>query len=174
MGSEAYEGAEVAEVGRAGDGEGDDADLGVAGLGELGRLADIFGDDQLARDFAGKAKACEGFVGSKAVGGMKPVRNCNLLDFGAGEAVEGEGLRWRILAGPQDEDAMGIGDGDTAGGEIRCDELFGVDIVGGKKDVLGITVGDLLGEGCGGAEGGNDFDACRLLILGGERWKYGL
>jgi len=47
-------------------------------------------------------------------------------------------------------------------------------VVGGEEEVLGIAVGNLLGEGCRGAEGRNDLDACGLLVLGCEGGKDGL
>ncbi len=113
---EENEGAEIAIVGRARDGERDESYLGVAGLGELSRLADVFGDDEFVGDFVSEAKACEGFVGGKAVGCVLAVGNGDLLNLGAGETVEREGLGRRILSSPEDEDAMSVGDWDAAGG----------------------------------------------------------
>ena len=67
--------------------------------------------------------------------------------------IEGEWLRGRILARPEDEDAAGVGDWDAAVGEVCGDELLGMDVVGGEEEVLRIAVGDLLREGCRGTEG---------------------
>ncbi len=47
-------------------------------------------------------------------------------------------------------------------------------VVGGEEEVLGIAVGNLLREGCRGAEGRDDLDACGLFVLGGEGGEDGL
>ncbi len=174
VGREAGEAAELAEVGRAGDGEGDDGDLGVAGLGELGGLGDIFRDDEFAGDLGGEIEAGEGLFAGESVGGVEAVGDGDLLDVGTGEGVEGEGLGGGVFAGPEDENAVGVGDGNLAAGEIGGDELFGVDVVCGEEEVLGVAVGDLLGKGGGGAEGGDDFDAGGHLVLGCEGGEDGL
>ena len=165
---EENEAADVAEVLGAGDGERDEADLGVAGFGELRGLGDVLGNDQFAGDLVREVKAFEGFGGGETVGRVEAVGYGDLGDLGAGEGVEGEGLRGRILARPEDEFAAGVGDG-LALGEVGGDELFWVDVVGGEEDVLRIAVAELLGEGGGGAEGGDDLDAGGVLVCCRER-----
>ena len=56
----------------------------------------------------------------------------------------------------------------------RIDELLWVNGVGGKEDVLRGTVGQLLRERRGGAEGRDEVDAGSALVSRGERGHYGL
>ena len=69
---------------------------------------------------------------------------------------------------------MRVGRWDVAGGEVGGDELLGMDVVSGEEDVLRVAVEDLLGEGCGGAEGGDDFDAGGVFVCCGQRGEDGL
>ena len=69
---------------------------------------------------------------------------------------------------------MGVGGGVPAFGEASRNELFGVQIVGGKEDVLWIAIEQLLGEGCGGAEGGDDFDSAGMFVGGCKGGHNGL
>ena len=165
VGSEKNVGAEVSVVGRVCDGERDDGDLGIAGFGELGGLADVFSDDKFARDLVREAEAGESLFGGEAVGSMLTVGYGNLLYFGTREGVESEWLRRRVFACPEDEDAMSVGNWSFGRGETRGDKLLRVNVVGGEEDVLGVAVGDLLGKSGGGAEGCDDLDAGSLLIL---------
>ena len=163
---QANEAAEVAEVGRTGDGEGDEAHLGIAGFGELSGLRDVLGDDQLADGGGGEAQAFEGPGGGVAIGCVQAVGDGDSGYFGAGERVDGERLGGGIVACPENEDAVGVGHGRGAVGEAGDDELLGMHVVGGEEDVLWIAVEQLLGERCGGAEGGDDFDAGGSLVFG--------
>ncbi len=177
LGREADEGADVAEVRGAGDGKRDEAELGVAGFGELSGLAYVFGDDEFGGDFVGVAEAGEGFVGGEAVGGVETVGDGDPGDFGVEEGVEGDGLGGGVFASPQDEDAVGVGGGFGVGeaeGLVGGDELLGVYVVGREEEILGVAVEELLGERGGRAEGGDDLDAGLRLVGGGEVGKNGL
>ncbi len=118
-------------------------------------------------------QASEGTGGGKAVGCVEAVGDGDPGYFGAGESVECEGLGGGIAARPEDEDAVGVGSW-RGGGEAGGDELFGMDVVGGEKDVLRVAVEQLLGEGGGGAEGGDDLDAGGLLVGGCQCGQNGL
>ncbi len=134
LGGYAGEGTDFAIVGGAGDGERDEGGLGVAGLGELGGLGDVFSDDEFGGELGGETEAFEGGGGGEAVGGVEVVGDGDLLDGRLGEGVDGEGLGWGVFARPKDEDAVGVGGGSRAGeagGEVGGDEFFGVDEVGG-------------------------------------------
>ena len=166
---EANEAAERAVVGGAGDGERDEADLGVAGFSELRGLRDIFRDDELASELFGEVKACESFGCGKTVRRVQRVGDGDPFDFRAGEDIECEGLRGRIVARPEDEDAARVGCGSGFASEACGDDLLGMCGVGGEEDVLRIAVDELLGEGCRGAEGGDDLDAGGSLVRGSKR-----
>ena len=90
---ETDEAAEFAEVGGAGEGKRDQADLGVAGLGKLCRLCDVFGDYKLVGDCCGEMQALKGFGRGKAVGCVQTVGDGDLRHFGTGKDVKCEGLR---------------------------------------------------------------------------------
>ena len=173
-GGDADEGSEVAEVGGAGDGEREEASLGVAGFGELGGLGDVFADDEFGGDDGGEIEVLEGAGGCEAVGSVERVGDGDLGDAGAAEGIEREGLGGGVFAGPKDEDAAGVGRGRFGGGEVVGDEGFGVNEVGGEEKVLGIAVFELLGERGRGAEGGNDFNSGGVLVEGCQRRKDGL
>ena len=89
---ESDKGADVAVVRRTGDGERDEADFGISGFRELGSLADVFSDYELASDLRGEMQALERFVGSQAVGLAQDVGDGDLFHLGAGEDVQCDGL----------------------------------------------------------------------------------
>ena len=164
---DADEGADVAEVRGAGDGEGDESELGVAGFGELGGLGDVFADDEFRGDDGGELEVFKGADGGHSVGRVELVGDGDFGDSRVAEGLERDGLVGGVFAGPEDEDAVGVGYGGLAVGEVVGDEFFGVDEVGGKKEILGVAVFDLLGESGRGAEGGDDLDARGVLVGGG-------
>lgn len=86
------EGADLAKVRRVGDGEGDEAELGVAGLGELRGLADVFGDGEFGLELVVEAELAEGFGGGESVGRVLGVGDGDARDAGTLEGVECEGL----------------------------------------------------------------------------------
>ncbi len=140
----------------------------VAGLGELGGLGDVFSSDEFGREGGIELEGFECALGGEAVGRVERVGDGDFGDPGTGEGVERERLRGGVLARPEDEYTAGVGDGVALGGERGGDELLGVDVVGGEEEVLRVAVLELLGEGGGGAEAGDDVDAGELFVVCGE------
>jgi hypothetical protein len=170
----ADEGSHFAELWGAGDGEGNEAGLGVAAGGELRGLGDVFGDDEFGFYLVGDAELGELAGGGEAVRGVEVIGDGDASDLVAGEGVDGERLRGRVLAGPEDEDAVGVGHGLGGVGELAGDELFGVNEVGGEEDIEGGAGFDLLHERGGAAEGGDELDAGGVFVGGGESGQDGL
>ena len=122
-------------------------------------------------------QAFEGLGCGETVGCVKLVRDGDPDHGGTGEGVEGDGLGGRIFARPDDEDSGGVLRGPVGavetGGEAGGDELVGVGAVGGEKEVLRVSVGELLRESGGGAEAGDDVDASLSFVgcgKGRENW----
>ncbi len=160
--------ADLFEVGGAGEGEGDESELGVAGLGELAGLSDVFGDDEVGLGFVVDAELLHGADGGAAVGGVELVGDGDGLDAGVGEGVDRERVEGRVLAGPEDECSVGVGYGIALLGESGGDDFLGEDEVGAEEDVDGSAVEDLGGEGSGGGEAEVELDAGGVLVGGGE------
>lgn len=68
---------------------------------------------------------------------------------------------------------MGI-ECDGAERDTGINKLLRVDGVRGEKEILGGAVGQLLGERCRGAEGGDEVDSRSVLVSVGERRHDGL
>ena len=169
----AEEGASIAKLGRAGDRQGDESYLRVAGLGELGGLHDVFASDELGGELLGEVQGVDGSRGGLAVGRVEVVGDGDLGNAGVGEGGERERLGGRILACPKDEQAASV-EGGGGGGEVRLGKLLGMGAIGGEEEIFRSTVLELLREGRGGAEGRNDVDASLLFVLGGEGGEDGL
>lgn len=92
MRGEADEGAEFAEVGGGGEGEGDESNFGAAGLRGPGSLREVLRDQELAGYLGHEMHVLERFVGGEAIGIEHGVGNRNPVHLGTGEDVERDGL----------------------------------------------------------------------------------
>ncbi len=70
FGGDADEVAVGLEAWGEGRGEGDESNLGVAGVGVLGGLRDVFGDDELGLEWVVEVEVLEGGAGGASVGGV--------------------------------------------------------------------------------------------------------
>lgn len=162
---DADEGAGGPECGRIGQCEGDKARLSVARFGVLGRLGDVFCDGKPRLKLIVNAEMLQRLLGGQAIGRVRWVGDGDAFDARVLEAVERDGLEWRVLAGPEDEHSAGVG---SRGGAQRCprgDELLRVAGVRGQEDVLRRAVGELLRERGGGTERGDEADSGGVLVL---------
>ena len=162
------------EVRAGGDGEGDEGGLGIAGVGELGGLHDVLANDEFGGECLLEVKGAEFGDGGLTVGSVLAVRNRDVGDPGGGKDGQGQGLRWGVLASPEDEDSGGVRHGLEVVGEVSVDELLGVGAVSGKEEVFRCAVLQLLSKGRGGAEGGQNVDAGLALVLGSKGGEDGL
>jgi hypothetical protein len=138
-------------------GIGDDAALGVAGGGELGRLGHVLAEHQFRRDRLPQAAVAQRFLGPHAVGRM--------LRIGDGEAGDpprgkcsgkiGEvfvGFELRAV-GCEDDDAPKRVEGSFVAGESVPMKIEHEAFVGREIRLVGRALADLAGEVAGRAEG---------------------
>jgi hypothetical protein len=159
---------------RGGRGEGDEAELRVAGLDELRGLRDVFRLDDARLELVVELHPGEGGDGGAAVGCVIGVGDGEGHEARIAESVLRERLERRVLARPEDEDAASIGNGLSGVGEVSGDDLLGEAEVGGEEEVGGGAVEDLRGERGGGGVAGDDLDTGFVLEPVGERGEDGL
>ena len=116
-------------------GQGDDADLSIAGLHELRGVGDVLAIDQLGLYLVPQAGGAQGFLGALAVGRVLGVGDSNAGDLGVGQAGQ------RHLAGiharaPQHDAAEGVGL-DLGGGEALLGQLTRECNIGREIEVVG-------------------------------------
>jgi len=165
--------AELAEVCARGDGERDEAGLGVAGLGELRGLADVFGDGEFGLELRIEAHVLKRLLRGEAVGRVRGVGDGEARESWRFQRVERDGLERGVVARPEDKDAVGVGRYGAERDASR-DKLLRVGSVGGEKDILRSAVRELLGERGGGSERCDEMDAGGALVFGGEGGDHGL
>ena len=151
-------------------GSGKDADFGVAGLNELGRLGNIFTKDEFRFYFFVEAGGFEGFDGGAAIGCVIGIGDGDFLDGGIEKRLPAGFLRIEFGVGgrPEDESTNGVRIGGVGEDETGHVEFVRVIAVGGEEDVEGGAVLDLREEVAAGAEGEIYFDVGLFFIGGGE------
>ncbi len=161
-------GACVLEVRRTGQGQRDEAELCVAGLGILGGLRDVLADDEARLQGVVELHPLERGDGGAAVGAWNS--SAMASDFRRGSVrllpligCSGESLRAHRTSVP-----FAYCVGALASVEVGGDELLGEGVVGGEEDVDGSAVLDLRGQRGGGAVADDELYALGLLVGVGE------
>jgi len=127
-----------------GDGLRHEGEFGVAAEGELRGLADGFGLNQVWGYVAVVVEFFQGGECGAAVGGVVGVGDGDAPEIFAFEGVQVERLEAGVVAGPEYEDAFGVGGGVFGVGQVGGDDALGEDVVGGEEDVGGRAVNGLL------------------------------
>ena len=150
-------------------GERDESHLGVAGIGILRGLSDVFGDDEFGPERGEETNVIESGAGGASVGGVLGVGDGDGFDGGIAQGFEGKRGKTGVVARPEDERAVGVGQRLRLFGFAGIDHVLRERKVGGHEEVEGRSLNDLRGECGGGLAGGEDLDAGLLLELGEER-----
>ncbi len=157
-----------------GDCEGDEGSLGVAGVGELSGLHDVFTFHELGREDPFEVQRAELGGGCLAVGGVQVVGDGDAGDVGLRKCAEAQRLGRRIFSCPEHEHPGGVVNGQGVGCEVCFSELLRVGAIGGEEQVRGRAVLDLLRERCRGAEAGRNVGAGLVLVSDDKGGENGL
>ena len=155
-------------------GERKEADLGVAGVGELRSLRDVLGDAQTRLHSREEARMLERGARGAAVGSVIRVGDGDGWNRGAAQSIKGEGRDAGVIARPEDECSASVGKGLRFFGFAGVDHALREGEVGGHEEIEGGAVDDLRGEGRGGLIRGEHVDAGLLLEFVEDGWQDGL